>query len=218
MQINDSIHRPPKIESMTQWADTNGPFPMLVKCIAASGCYISNRHNDSFSSHGDEVQQRGCLVLAQGESHVLNITFTQVCDAACLLADERVRCTHKRTRTHTSTPPFARKRMQNPLNGMVAIWDPSQPVTEGSPPGSGIAIAADTNCPACRGGVFPLFTPILGGSYVRMIVGLLCWNRPASPALTDTDVPRNQFNHHHPPAGQLRGHPQLHQRGGADAA
>lgn len=109
-----------------------GPFPMVVRCLA-SKCYVSNRHNDSFSSHGDEVQQKGCLFLERGEEHVLNITFTQ-----------------------------------NPLNGLVVIWDPSTPPPPGAPPGAGMAVGAETNCPppACAGGVIPLFTPVLGGSYV----------------------------------------------------
>jgi len=106
---------------------------MLIRCIASSGCYISNRHNDSWSSHGADVQQRGCLEMAQGDTHVLNITFTQ-----------------------------------NPLNGLVAIWDDASAPTPGSPPGSGVEIGSDTDCPppACPGGIYPLFTPILGGSYV----------------------------------------------------
>lgn len=50
---------------------------MPVRCVAASGSYASNRHDDRFSSNGALVQQRGCLVLAQGERAVLNFTFTQ---------------------------------------------------------------------------------------------------------------------------------------------
>ncbi|KAI8475805.1 MAG: hypothetical protein J3K34DRAFT_456007 [Monoraphidium minutum] len=146
-QIDAARNMPPGTEAVTEWADTQGPFPMLVRCTAPSGCWISNRHNDSWSSHGDKVQQRGCVQLSQGEELVFNITFTQ-----------------------------------NPLNGFAAAWDP-RTHAPGQPPGSGFAISADTNCPppACPGGVYPLSTPVLGGSYLANFVQTENLTSPVAP-------------------------------------
>ncbi|GBF98703.1 hypothetical protein Rsub_11417 [Raphidocelis subcapitata] len=148
VQIHESLHQPSQVTSLTEWSDTQGPFPMVIRCVAANGCYVSNRHNDAYSSHGDKVQQKGCLFLAEGEEQVLNITFTK-----------------------------------NPLNGLTVIWDPSTPPPPGSPPGTGLAIGADMNCPppACASGVMPMFTPVLGGSYLANYVQTANETSPVAP-------------------------------------
>uniref|UniRef100_A0A383VED8 Uncharacterized protein n=1 Tax=Tetradesmus obliquus TaxID=3088 RepID=A0A383VED8_TETOB len=70
---------PPVVTSYVEWADTQGPFPARIRCTAPSGCWISNRHNDIWSSHGDEVEQaqQGCLVLQPGQEYTMNFTFTK---------------------------------------------------------------------------------------------------------------------------------------------
>lgn len=61
---------------------------------------------------------------------------------------------------------------QNTLNGFAAVWDASAPpASPHDPPGAGIQVGADANCASCPGGVFQLFTPVLGGTYVSGVAG-----------------------------------------------
>eukprot|EP00879_Flechtneria_rotunda_P020350 GHRR01021401.1.p1 GENE.GHRR01021401.1~~GHRR01021401.1.p1 ORF type:complete len:336 (+),score=66.30 GHRR01021401.1:258-1265(+) len=130
------MHTPPVVTSYVEWSDTQGPFPAKIRCTAPNGCYVSNRHNDNSSSHGDQVEaaQQGCLKMAQGDEHIINITFTQ-----------------------------------NPLNGLVMVWDPST-WEQGTTPGSGVQIMAETNQPAALDGIYILGTPVVGGVYLANYV------------------------------------------------
>jgi hypothetical protein len=48
---------------------------------------------------------------------------------------------------------------QQPLNGFVAIWDPSA-WEQGTTPGSGVQMLAETNYPAAPSGIFVLPAPV----------------------------------------------------------
>lgn len=50
---------------------------------------------------------------------------------------------------------------QQPMNGFVALWDPAA-WEDGTTPGSGVQLLAETNFPAAPSGVFVLPTPVSG--------------------------------------------------------
>jgi hypothetical protein len=60
---------------------------------------------------------------------------------------------------------------QQPLNGFVAIWDPSA-WENGTTPGSGVQLLAETNFPSAPSGVFVLPTPV-SGNRTTMSMNLL---------------------------------------------
>jgi hypothetical protein len=57
---------------------------------------------------------------------------------------------------------------QDPHAGLILAWNASSNST--STPGSGVTVRADTNCPSCPGGVFSLWTPALGGTYLANLI------------------------------------------------
>lgn len=129
--------QPPVMTSTVQWADTQGPFPMELRCIAVAGCLVSNIHNQ-WSSNAKAVHpdQQRCVRMALGDIMTINFTFTQ-----------------------------------DPHAGLILMWDGDAASNDpGSTPGSGMAVRADTNCPACDGGVFSLWTPAVGGAYLANLI------------------------------------------------
>lgn len=79
LQISSFSRALPTTTSYVEWADTQGPFPMTIKCTAETGCFISNRHSLQWSSNAAMVQtaQQRCLELQPNEIYTINITFTQ---------------------------------------------------------------------------------------------------------------------------------------------
>ncbi len=77
-QVVAYMHSPFVITSNVEWSDTQGPFAMVIKCASTSGCLVSNRHNDSLSSHHLEVDpaQNNCMFLAANEAMTINATYT----------------------------------------------------------------------------------------------------------------------------------------------
>jgi hypothetical protein len=70
--------QPPVMTSTVQWADTQGPFPMDLRCLAVAGCLVSNVHN-KWSSNAQAVRadQQRCVRMARGDVMTINFTFTQ---------------------------------------------------------------------------------------------------------------------------------------------
>jgi hypothetical protein len=57
---------------------------------------------------------------------------------------------------------------QDPHAGLIMAWNASS--NSSSTPGAGVTVRADTNCPSCPGGVFSLWTPALGGTYLANLI------------------------------------------------
>jgi hypothetical protein len=57
---------------------------------------------------------------------------------------------------------------QDPHAGLILAWASAD--NSSSAPGSGVTVRADTNCPSCPGGVFSLWTPALGGTYLANLI------------------------------------------------
>jgi hypothetical protein len=57
---------------------------------------------------------------------------------------------------------------QDPHAGLILAWVAAD--NSSSAPGSGVTVRADTNCPSCPGGVFSLWTPALGGTYLANLI------------------------------------------------
>ena len=76
--VNHYLQQPPTTTSSVQWADTNGPFPMTIKCTSRSGCLVSNVHNRwSSNANAVDARQQRCFQLESQAQYTINFTFTQ---------------------------------------------------------------------------------------------------------------------------------------------
>lgn len=92
-----------------------GPFPMTIRCLAAGGCLVSNRHNDRFSSNGDKVSEAAAACSCTHCVHCCtHMHCTHCTHSTHMHWTHCTRCTHaytfacKVSHTHTLPPTFLR--------------------------------------------------------------------------------------------------------------